>query len=118
MCVSGRESMQCVRRPATHLYDVSASHARRRLAGEPALGDAGPGLLLSDRLQHTGSLESRSGDLTWGSQSWLQPPFQAASLVVRKVLALQQPCPFRWSRAEPPRKAAARLKAHCKCMKT
>src|SRR6266567_1078572 len=46
---------------------------------------------------------------TWGSQSWLQPPFQAASLVVSKVSALQQQDPFRWSSAEPPRKAAAAM---------
>src|SRR6266571_9405531 len=33
--------------------------------------------------------------------------FQAASLLVREVSPLQPPDPFRWSSAEPPRKAAA-----------
>src|SRR5229473_2897619 len=31
---------------------------------------------------------------TWGSQSWLQPPFQAAPFLVREVSALQQQDPF------------------------
>src|SRR5260221_14715130 len=44
---------------------------------------------------------------TWGSQSWLQPPFEAASLLVSKVSALQQQDPLWWPSAEPPRKAAA-----------